>query len=85
MPNWARLSFRTGYNVYGGQPYLAKEERLVILDVGIHVLDLARYFMGEVDRLYCETQKRNPKIRAEDTATMTFRHISGAVSIVEFN
>jgi len=83
VPNWARLSFRTGYNVYGGQPYLAEEERLVILDVGIHVLDLARYFMGEVDRLYCETQKRNPKIRAEDTATMTLRHTSGAVSIVE--
>jgi len=83
QPNWARLAFRTGFDVYRGQPYLAEEERLVILDLGIHVLDLARYFLGEVDHLSSETQKRNPIIRAEDTATVMLRHISGAVSLVE--
>lgn len=82
-PNWARLGFRTNYNVYRGQPYLAHEDRLVILDVGIHVLDLARYFLGEVERISCETQKRNPAVKAEDTATMMLRHHSGAVSLVE--
>lgn len=82
-PRWARLSWRTGFDVYRGQPYLAEEPKLVIQDVGIHVLDLARYFLGEVERLSCETQKRNPKIRAEDTATIMMRHASGAVSIVE--
>jgi predicted dehydrogenase len=83
VPNWARISFRTGYNVYKGQPYLAEEERLVILDVGIHVLDLARWLLGEVAHLSCETQKRKSSIRAEDTATMMLRHDSGAVSVVE--
>lgn len=82
-PNWARLSWRTGFDVYRGQPYLAEEEKLVIQDVGIHILDLARYFLGEVAHLSCETQKRNPKIRAEDTATVMMRHESGAVSVVE--
>ncbi len=82
-PTWARLSFRTGFDVYKGQPYFYKEERLVILDVGIHILDLARVFMGEVERVYCETQRRNPKVRAEDTATIMMRHTSGSVSIVE--
>jgi D-apiose dehydrogenase len=82
-PSWARLSFRTGFDVYKGQPYFYDEERLVILDVGIHVLDLARVFMGEVERVHCETQRRNPKVRAEDTATIMMRHKSGAVSVVE--
>jgi len=82
-PSWARIAFRTGYDVYKGQPYFYNEERLAILDVGIHVLDLARVFLGEVERVYCETQRRNPKVRAEDTATMTLRHTSGAVSVVE--
>ena len=82
-PNWARISFRTGFDVYKTQPYFYDEERFAIDDVGIHVLDLARYFMGEVERISCETQKRNPKVRAEDTATMMLRHTSGAVSIVE--
>lgn len=82
-PNWARLSWRTGFDVYRGQPYLAEEEKLVIQDVGIHILDLARFFLGEVEHLSCETQKRNPRIRAEDTASILMRHKNGAVSIVE--
>lgn len=82
-PSWARLSWRTGFDVYRGQPYLAQEEKLVIQDVGIHVLDLARFFLGEVEHLTCETQKRNPRIKAEDTATIMMRHVSGAVSVVE--
>jgi len=82
-PSWARLSFRTGFDVYRTQPYFYDEERLAILDVGIHVLDLARVFLGEVERVSCETQRRNPKVRAEDTATMLLRHVSGAVSVVE--
>ncbi|WP_395662206.1 Gfo/Idh/MocA family oxidoreductase [Aestuariivirga sp.] len=82
-PRWARLSWRTGFDVYRGQPYLAEEAKLVIQDLGIHILDLARFFLGEVERLSCETQKRNPKIRAEDTATIMMRHTSGAVSVVE--
>jgi predicted dehydrogenase len=82
-PSWARLSFRTGFDVYRTQPYFYDEERLVILDVGIHVLDIARWFLGEVAHLSCETQRRNPKVRAEDTATILMRHVSGAVSVVE--
>ncbi len=82
-PNWARISFRTGYDVYRGQPYLAQVDRLAILDTGIHVLDLARFFLGEVEHISCETQQRNPSVMAEDTATMMLRHVSGAVSIVE--
>ncbi|WP_373505455.1 Gfo/Idh/MocA family protein [Aestuariivirga sp.] len=82
-PTWARINFRTGYDVYKGQPYFYNEERLAILDVGTHVLDLARVFLGEVERVSCETQRRNPKVRAEDTATMMLRHTSGAVSVIE--
>ena len=39
--------------------------------------------MGEVERISCETQKRNPAIAGEDTSTMMLRHKSGAVSLVE--
>lgn len=82
-PSWARITFRTGFDVYRTQPYFYDEERLAIADVGIHVLDLARFFLGEVGRISCETQRRNPKVRAEDTATMLLRHRSGAASVVE--
>jgi len=82
-PSWARVSFRTGYDIYKGQPYFYDEERFVILDLGVHVVDVARFLLGEVERVSCETQRRNPKVKAEDTATMLLRHSSGAVSVVE--
>ena len=83
QPSWARISFRTGYDIYKGQPYFFDEERFVILDLGVHVVDIARFFLGEVAHVSCETQRRNPQVKAEDTATMLLRHTSGAVSIVE--
>jgi predicted dehydrogenase len=82
-PNWGRISFRTGYDIYAGQPYLATEQRFVLMDLGVHVLDLARFFLGEAEHLTAELQKRNPKVKGEDTATLLVRHTSSAVSIVE--
>lgn len=81
--NWGRLTFRTGFDIYKNQPYLANEKRFSILDSGIHILDLARFFFGEVERLHCETQKRNLRVVGEDTATIMLRHDTGAVTVVE--
>lgn len=82
-PSWARISFRTGYDIYAGQPYLLKDKRFVLIDLGVHVLDLARVFLGDVAHLAAETQRRNPRATGEDTATMLLKHTSGAVSVVE--
>ncbi len=82
-PNWGRINFRTNYDIYAGQPYLATEKRFVLMDLGVHVLDLARVFLGEVEHLTAELQKRNPDVAGEDTATLLLRHASGAVSVVE--
>lgn len=82
-PSWARIHFRTGFNVYRTQPYFLTETRLCIADVGVHVLDLARRILGEVAHLTAETQQRNPRLAGEDTATMLLRHVNGAVSVVE--
>ena len=82
-PSWARISFRTGYDIYAGQPYLATQERFVLIDVGVHVLDVARALLGEVTHSTAELQRRNPNAVGEDTATMLLRHESGAVSVVE--
>jgi predicted dehydrogenase len=82
-PTWARISFRTGYDIYTGQPYLAKQARFILIDLGVHVLDIARFHLGEVEHLTAELQHRNPNAVGEDTATMLLRHASGAVSTVE--
>jgi len=83
VPSWARIASRSGPFVYDNQPYFHDEERLIILDVGVHLIDLARVFLGEVAHVSCETQRRNDRVRAEDTATMLMRHAGGAVCIAE--
>lgn len=82
-PSFARIHFRIGFDVYATQPYFLTEPQLCIADVGVHLLDLARRIMGEVRHLSAETQRRNPRLLGEDTATILLRHTSGAVSLVE--
>jgi predicted dehydrogenase len=82
-PHWGRISFRTAHDVYAKQPYLATDVRFIIADLGIHLLDLARFFFGEVDTLACRTRRVNPAIRGEDQATILLTHDSGVVSVVD--
>ncbi|ORE98423.1 Gfo/Idh/MocA family oxidoreductase [Aurantimonas sp. 22II-16-19i] len=82
-PFFGRISFRSGYDVYAGQPYLAEGQRFIIEDLGIHILDIARAFFGDVDRLSATTRRVNPQIRGEDVATMLLAHAGGVTSVVD--
>jgi predicted dehydrogenase len=82
-PFWGRVSFRSAYDVFSGQPYLAKGERFIIEDLGIHILDIARCLFGDVARLTARIARVNPAIRGEDVATMLLDHESGLSSIVD--
>lgn len=82
-PHFARFSFRHGFDNYVNQPYLAEIERFTIMDVGLHLFDLARHFMGDVVRLSCTTQRLNPVVKGEDAFTVLLEHTSGATSICD--
>jgi predicted dehydrogenase len=82
-PFWGRVSFRSGFDVYAAQPYLATDERFIIQDLGIHILDVARFLFGDVVSLSATTSRVNPRIRGEDVATMLLRHAGGATSVVD--
>ena len=82
-PFWGRVSFRSGFDVYATQPYLATDPRFIIQDLGIHILDVARFLFGDVATLAATTQRVNPAIRGEDVATALLAHASGATSVVD--
>ncbi|MBZ9791035.1 Gfo/Idh/MocA family oxidoreductase [Rhizobium sp. 3T7] len=82
-PFWGRFSFRSGYDVFSGQPYLAEGDRFIIEDLGIHTLDIARYILGDVLTVSARTKRVNPSIKGEDVATILLDHESGATSIVD--
>ncbi|AUX80549.1 Gfo/Idh/MocA family protein [Sinorhizobium fredii] len=80
---WGRVSFRSAYDVYSGQPYLATGKRFIIEDLGIHALDIARYLFGDAASVTARTRRVNPKIVGEDVATMMLDHRGGVTSIVD--
>jgi D-apiose dehydrogenase len=82
-PFFGRVSFRSGYDVYAGQPYLAEGKRFIIEDLGIHILDIARALFGEVSTITASTKRVNPKINGEDVATMLLAHQGGVTSVVD--
>jgi predicted dehydrogenase len=82
-PFWGRVSFRSAYDVFTGQPYLAEDERFILQDLGIHLIDIARFLFGEVQTVSASTRRVNPRIRGEDVATLLMRHRRGATSVVD--
>ena len=82
-PFFGRISFRSGYDVFSGQPYLAEGERFIIEDLGIHILDISRALFGDVTHLSANTRRVNPAINGEDVATMMLKHRDGVTSVVD--
>ena len=82
---FGRISFRSSHDVYRDQPYLATDPRFILIDLGVHLLDLARFFFGEAAQLTACTQRVNPAINGEDAATVLLTLQSGAACLVDMS
>jgi D-apiose dehydrogenase len=80
---WGRVSFRSAFDVFAGQPYLAEGERFIVEDLGIHALDVARFLFGDVENLSARIKRVNQNIKGEDVATALLDHGNGVSSIVD--
>ncbi len=69
-PFFGRISFRTAHDVYSAQSWLVESERMIIVDVAVHLFDLARYFIGEPNTIFTSAHRVNPRIKGEDSATI---------------
>ena len=82
---FARLSWRNDIDVYSNQPYLLKTERFMIMDVGIHMLDLAQFLMGDADTINCLNQSVKQGLAGEDAATMMLHHTNEATTVIDIS
>lgn len=83
-PFFARFSWRTHFDVFANQPYLAEETRLIVADLGVHMLDLARFYLGEPRALTCQNLRVRPDIKGEDAATVLLQ-FDNASCVVDFS
>ncbi len=84
-PFRARIYFNSAFPVFDNQPFLAQLERMMLADVGVHLLNVSRFLFGEVKRLFCRTQRVNLAIRGEDVATLLLETESGMAVTVEMS
>lgn len=76
-PFRARIDMLTGFDVFANQPGLRDAPELIIADLGSHLIDLARCYFGEADRVDCHTWAVRPDVRGEDAATVNLRMNEG--------
>ena len=80
-----RIAFTGPAAMLTARPGSEKQEHLALQTFGLHLLDVARFFFGEVKGVYSQTQTVNPNLKGDDVATVTLRFASGASCVVEVN
>ncbi len=73
QPFRARIQFIHGFPIFENQPFMKTLEHFILTDLGSHILDLARFFFGEPQSLYCQTYRTRSDIAGEDVATVNLR------------
>ncbi len=67
------------------QPYLATAPELILLDMGCHLVDVARFLMGAVESVSATTGRFGESNVGEDVATLILRFESGALGLLDFS
>lgn len=70
---------------FSDQPFLATVPRLILMEMGCHLVDTARYLLGEVRSVSATVGRFGAGHPGEDLATLTLRFTSGAVGLLDMN
>jgi predicted dehydrogenase len=82
-PFRARIDMISGFPVFKNQPALKELRQFILTDLGSHILDAARFFFGEAESLYCQSQRIHGDIQGEDVATVMLRMNGGMTVLCE--
>jgi predicted dehydrogenase len=72
-PFRAHVFLVSGYPVFTHEPSLKDLENYILVDMGVHLLDVCRFLFGEADQIYCHTHQVQKGIKGEDSATVMMR------------
>ncbi|MEX2235864.1 MAG: Gfo/Idh/MocA family oxidoreductase [Cyclobacteriaceae bacterium] len=81
----ARITCSHAFPIFDNQPFLKEIEEMVIADLGVHLLDTARFFFGEADYLYAQVSRVTPGVKGEDVATILITFKNGCRCLVELS
>jgi D-apiose dehydrogenase len=67
------------------QPYLAVMPRLILMDVGCHLVDTARYLLGEIETVGATIGRFGQRNVGEDLAMLTVSFSGGALGSLDMS
>jgi predicted dehydrogenase len=67
------------------QPYFQTMPRFLLHEVGIHLIDVFRFLLGEITGVFARLRRLNPVITGEDAGIVVFEFASGAAGIFDGN
>jgi predicted dehydrogenase len=70
---------------FADQPYFAEMRRLILLEMGPHLADTARYLLGEVQAVYASLGHFGDGHPGEDLATLMLEFTSGALGLLDIS
>ncbi len=82
-PYRARIRMVSGFPIFDNQPFLREQKKFLLVDIGSHILDVARFLFGEAESIYCATHRVQRSIEGEDVATVMLRFHSGVTAVCE--
>ena len=72
-PFRARIDMISGFPVFANQPFFRELKQFILMDLGSHILDLARFYFGEASSVYCQTSGVHRDMKGEDVATVMLK------------
>jgi predicted dehydrogenase len=82
-PFRARIRMVSAFRVFENQPFLKHLDRFLLVDMGSHILDVARFLFGEPKTVYCRVQRVQSDIKGDDLATVVLGMENGATVVCE--
>ncbi len=68
---------------FADQPYFTTMPRLILLEMGCHLVDAARYLMGEVRSVAATVARFGDGHVGDDVATLSLQFASGALGLLD--
>ncbi|GMQ80311.1 MAG: Gfo/Idh/MocA family oxidoreductase [Planctomycetia bacterium] len=95
QPRYARFCFH-GDDVLprpdGGLPalftrqvYTAEMPRLILLEWGIHLVDVLRFLFGDIRAVFASMARISPLVQGEDLAVVQMRFANGMVGLIDIS
>lgn len=73
-PFFAKIHRRSRVSLpefHHSQAYMQDMPRWAVYELGVHYLDVFRFFFGDPDTIYCRTHRVSPSVKGEDVQVIT--------------